>query len=65
MGFPVGPGVVGDGTTVPLVPHHSHDAAHKRMLCPGGDHGGLGDGYSRVECKYLAMFLLPHVDSRR
>ncbi len=62
MGFPVGPGVVGNGAMVSLAPHHSHVAAHKCMLYPSGNHGGLRDGYSRIECKYLATFLLPHVD---
>ncbi len=65
MGFPAGPGVVGNGATVPLAPCHSHVAAHKCVLCPGGDHGGLRDGYSCVVCKYLARFLLPCVDSQR
>jgi hypothetical protein len=64
MGFPVGPGVVGDASTVPLVPCHSHVATRKCVPCPSGDHGGLRDGYCRVKCKHLATFLLPCVDSQ-
>jgi hypothetical protein len=62
MGFPVLPGVVGNGLTIPLAPGHSHVAPCKCMLCPGGDHGGLGNGYRRIKCKHLATFLLPCVD---
>jgi hypothetical protein len=62
--FPVGPGVVGNDATVPLALCHGHVAAHKCVLCPGGDHGGLRDGYSRDEGKHLAAFLLPCVDSQ-
>jgi hypothetical protein len=65
MGFLVGPGVVGNAAMVPLAPCHSHVAARECVLCPGGDHGGLGDGYSCIKCKYLETFLLSHVDSQR
>ncbi len=64
MGFLVGPGVVDNGVTVPFVPCHGHVATRKCVICPGGDHGGLGDEYSHVEGKYLAAFLLPRVDSQ-
>jgi hypothetical protein len=64
MGFPVGPGVVSNGLMVPLTPRHSHVATNKCVLCPGGAHGGLRDGYRYVECKHLATFLLPYVDSQ-
>jgi hypothetical protein len=51
MGFPVGPGVVNNGAMIPLVPCHGHVATCECVLCPGGDHGGLGDGYSRIKDK--------------
>ncbi len=63
--FPVGPSVIGDGLMVLLMPHHSHIAIRKCVLCHGGDHGGFGDGYRRVERKHLAPFMFPHVDVQR
>jgi hypothetical protein len=34
------------------------------VLCPSGDHAGLGNGHSRIEGKYQAAFLVPCADSQ-
>jgi hypothetical protein len=64
MGFPAGPGVVDNGATIPLAPCHGHVAACECVLCPSGDHAGLGNGYSRIEGKYLAALLVLCADSQ-
>jgi hypothetical protein len=59
--LPVGPGVIGDGTKLPFLPHQGHDPGGEGVFCPGGDHGGVRDGDAGVVCKYLAFFLFPGV----
>ncbi len=61
MHLPVGPGVIGNGTTLPFAPHQVHVPGGKGVFGPSGDHGGIGDGDAGVVCKYLAFFLLPGV----
>ncbi len=43
------------------MPCYGHVDTREHVLCPGDDHGGLGDRY---RSKHLATFLLPHVDSQ-
>ncbi len=61
MCLPVGPGVIGNGTTLPFLPHRGHVPGGKGVFGPGGDHGGIGDGDAGIVCKYLAFFLFPGV----
>jgi hypothetical protein len=59
--LPNGPGVIGNGTTLPFVPCQGHVPGGKGVFGSGGDHGGIGDGDAGVVHKYLAFFLLPGV----
>jgi hypothetical protein len=59
--LPVGPGVIGDGTTLPFAPRQEHVPDGKGVFGPSGDHGGVGDRGAGVVCKDLAFFLFPGI----
>ncbi len=62
--LPVGPSVVEDWATFPLVPGQRHVAACQGMIGTCGHHGFAGDGDSGIGGKDLTLLLLPCVDSK-
>ncbi len=62
--LPVGPIVVEDRVTFPLVPGQRHVAARQGVLGTCGDHGFDGDGDSSIGGKDLTLLLLPCVSGK-
>jgi hypothetical protein len=64
IGLPIGPSVVNDRATFPLVPGQCHVAARQGMLGTCGDHGFVGDGDTGIGSKDLTFLLISCVDGK-
>ena len=65
MCFPVGPRLFRLWAAVPFFPGVGEVATLDGVFCPGGDHGGFGDGDACIGGKILSVFLFTSVNGER
>ncbi len=64
VNHPVVPCVIREGMVSPLLSCESHVPTVESMFGPGCGHHLLGDGYTSILSKHLALLLLVHVDGK-